>query len=345
MRGLLGVDAAGADNSTNVTLAGQNYLSLTGQQITAGAIDLSGTNVTGALAAARFPALTGDITTTAGSLTTAIAAGVVNFSDINYTNTLASNPALGANQTFFGSTGILFEGTTADAFEGLLVGSVTASDKTWTLPDVTGTIALTTSAMTGTFDGNNFGGGAIGVGDLLYGSAAGTIAERAIGTAGQVLQVNGGLPTWVATSSLGIASGVTFSNSAQLAALLSDETGTGNVVFSASPTLTGTLTAAATNLSSTLSLTGSAANIALGSNWLSGDGGDEGISVDGSGNVGIGTSTPNERLSVDGNIALSAGADRSIVLASSSGLIADTLLIKGGSNTTGDGGSFTLRGW
>jgi len=27
---------------------------------------------------------------------------VVNFGDINFTNTLASNPALGANQTYFG---------------------------------------------------------------------------------------------------------------------------------------------------------------------------------------------------------------------------------------------------
>ena len=61
------------NNTGDVTLAGQNYLSIIGQAITANAIDLSGTNVTGALAAARFPALTGDITTTAGSLATALA--------------------------------------------------------------------------------------------------------------------------------------------------------------------------------------------------------------------------------------------------------------------------------
>jgi hypothetical protein len=105
----LGFEAAGVDNSTDVTLTGENYLTINGsQQITANAVNLSGTNVTGTLAAARFPALTGDITTTAGSLTTAIAAGVINFGDINYTNTLASN-TLGANQTYFGSTGLLFE--------------------------------------------------------------------------------------------------------------------------------------------------------------------------------------------------------------------------------------------
>jgi hypothetical protein len=44
-------------------------------------------------------------------------------------------------------------------------------------------------------------------GDLLYASGADTLASRAIGTTGQVLQVVSGLPTWVATSSLGISGG------------------------------------------------------------------------------------------------------------------------------------------
>lgn len=45
----LGVDAAGTDNSTNVTLAGSlDYLTLSGQQITLNSIDLT-TDVTGAL--------------------------------------------------------------------------------------------------------------------------------------------------------------------------------------------------------------------------------------------------------------------------------------------------------
>jgi hypothetical protein len=37
----LGVDAAGTDNSTNVTLAGGSYLSISGQEITAGQVDIS----------------------------------------------------------------------------------------------------------------------------------------------------------------------------------------------------------------------------------------------------------------------------------------------------------------
>jgi len=47
-RTVLGVDAAGTDNSTDVTLVGRDYLSLSGQQITANDIDLTD-DVTGTL--------------------------------------------------------------------------------------------------------------------------------------------------------------------------------------------------------------------------------------------------------------------------------------------------------
>lgn len=72
-----GTLALTSDLHSAVTLAGENYLSLSGQQITAAAVNLSGTNVTGTLAAARFPALTGDVTTSAGSLATTIANSAV----------------------------------------------------------------------------------------------------------------------------------------------------------------------------------------------------------------------------------------------------------------------------
>ena len=60
--------------SAGVTLdgAGENYLTLIGQTLKANPINLAGTNATGILAAGRFPALTGDITTTAGSLATTL---------------------------------------------------------------------------------------------------------------------------------------------------------------------------------------------------------------------------------------------------------------------------------
>jgi hypothetical protein len=147
--------------------------------------------------------------TTCSVDTSAITSGMllddtIDFADISYANTLAANPALGASETFFASTGIIFEGATPDGFETLLIAADPTADRTLTLPNTTGTIAITSSAMTGTFDGNNFASGAITTGDLLYGSGAGSISNLTIGTTGQILQVSGGVPTWTATSSLGI---------------------------------------------------------------------------------------------------------------------------------------------
>nr|MBP9843175.1 hypothetical protein [Candidatus Paceibacterota bacterium] len=108
----------------------------------------------------------------------------------------------------------------------------------------------------------------------------------------------------VATSSLGLSA--SFSNSAQLAALLSDETGHSFgalAVFSISPVITGTADFVAGDFSSTLTMSGSAANIALGSNYLSGDGGDEGIYVDATGRIGIGTTTPYRNFELHGPTA------------------------------------------
>jgi hypothetical protein len=75
-------------NSGDVTLAGENYLSIASQVITANAVNLSGTNATGTLAAGRFPALTGDITTSAGALATTLAtvnSNVGSFTNANIT--------------------------------------------------------------------------------------------------------------------------------------------------------------------------------------------------------------------------------------------------------------------
>ncbi|MBP6924337.1 MAG: tail fiber domain-containing protein, partial [Candidatus Pacebacteria bacterium] len=133
-----------------------------------------------------------------------------------------------------------------------------------------------------------------------------------LGTNGMVLLSTGTGVDWVATSSLGITGGggLTTSDidtSSELAAILGDETGTaGAVVFSTSPTFTGTVNAAAATLSSTLTLSGSAANIALGSNYLSGDGGDEGIYVDATGRIGIGTTTPYRALELHSAVSGSA---------------------------------------
>ncbi len=64
------------------------------------------------------------------------------------------------------------------------------------------------------------------------------------------------------------------------------------------------------SMSGNLTFTGTTANIALGSNWLSGDGDDEGIFVDGSGNVGIGTASPGARLDISAGTNLNLGIEQ-----------------------------------
>ncbi|MEL7248080.1 MAG: hypothetical protein AAFO03_06665, partial [Bacteroidota bacterium] len=46
-------------------------------------------------------------------------------------------------------------------------------------------------------------------------------------------------------------------------------------------------------------------NLRLSGNWLSNDGGNEGINIDNSGNVGIGTNQPSAKLDIDGELILS----------------------------------------
>lgn len=179
--------------------------------------------------------------------------------------TLAGNPALASGDVFLGDNGLIFEGTTADTLEGLLTSAdITSTDKTWTLPNTTGTIALTSSAMTGTFDGNNFT--AVAQGDILYGSAAGTVSNLAKdtnatrylsntgtsnnpawaqinlsnGVTGTLPAGNGG--TGITSLGAGIATWLGTPSSANLAAALTGETGSGAVMFGTSPTITTSFT-------------------------------------------------------------------------------------------------------
>jgi len=75
----------GGSNTGDVTLAGQGYLTLgtgaAGQQITAGLINVN-TQITGILAASAFPALSGDVSTSAGLLATTITANAINTAKI-----------------------------------------------------------------------------------------------------------------------------------------------------------------------------------------------------------------------------------------------------------------------
>ena len=87
-----------------------------------------------------------------------------------------------------GSTGLFFEGATADGFETLLTVVDPTADRTITFPDTTGTVALLTQVINNTLTTTT--------GDIIYASGASTPARLGIGTEGQVLKVTSGVPAW-----------------------------------------------------------------------------------------------------------------------------------------------------
>lgn len=90
---------------------------------------------------------------------------------------------------------------------------------------------------------------------------------------------------------------------------------TGNIdattsTVTAATVLAGTANAQTVNVSGTLTMTGSVANVALGSNYLSGDGGDEGVYVTSNGTVLIGNTTAGGL----GKFELYGGSDANLVV-------------------------------
>lgn len=176
-RTALGVDAAGTDNSTNVTLVttSHDYLSLSGQAITLGtiqnndlanssitidgsAISLGGSVSTLQLGTTSTTALAGDTAVddvSIANLKTRLAGGfgsnAVQIGDSSDTVTIPGNLVVTGTQTISNETvqvvennTILFEGATADNFETKLTVEDPTADNVITLPDATGTVALTT---------------------------------------------------------------------------------------------------------------------------------------------------------------------------------------------------------
>jgi len=172
-------DPAGTDNSTDVTLAGSlDYITISGQVITRNAIDLT-TDVTGALpignggtgqttAAAAANALLN--TSQGGSLTIGDGSDeIVIPGDLTVTGTTTTNNV----EVVSTSNGVIFEGNAADANELTLLAGTLTADRTVTLPDATGTVALTSDlhdavTVTGSYDYITLSGQQITVGQVDY---------------------------------------------------------------------------------------------------------------------------------------------------------------------------------
>lgn len=69
---------------------------------------------------------------------------------IDYTLTLASNPALPASRCAFAATGIICEGSTVDANETLFTVTDPTADRTINFPNLSGTVVFDTSQNAGT---------------------------------------------------------------------------------------------------------------------------------------------------------------------------------------------------
>ena len=154
-------DAAGTDNSTDVTLetTSHNYLSISGQEITLGAIQLgsTGQDITGTLPIDHGG--TGQTTAAAAAdaLLNVSQGGALAIGDSSDTITIAGNLTVTGDTTYKNETiqivtdnTISFEGSTADAHETHLTASDATADRTITLPDATGTVALTSDISNST---------------------------------------------------------------------------------------------------------------------------------------------------------------------------------------------------
>jgi len=138
-RTTLGVDAAGTDNSVNVTIIGQDYLTLAGQAITARLIDLDNLSATGTPSSSTF--LRGDNTWAApaagapGGATTQVQfndagtfGGDAGLTYNKTTNVVSINsggitvPGVGASSEHFGA------GATAAGSNGTALGTNAAAD-------------------------------------------------------------------------------------------------------------------------------------------------------------------------------------------------------------------------
>lgn len=174
---------------------------------------------------------------------------------------------------------IVFEGATDNGFETTLtVTDPATADRTITLPDATGTVALTTtsvaSAVAGTGISVSGATGAVTITNIgvqtfngLTGAVTGLTSGGPLGTPSSGTLTNcTSLPVATGISGLcgGIATFLAQPTSANLITAMSDETGTGLLVFGTNPVLTTPNLGTPTTLVGT-NITGTATGFTVGS--------------------------------------------------------------------------------
>lgn len=298
-------------NSGDVTLAGApNYITIAGQTLTLLQIDLSGSNVTGTLAAARFGVLTGDVTTAGGSYATTIANSAVTLAKMANmaTSSLIYRKTAGAGAPEVNSLATLktdlgLTGTNSGDQTITLTSDVTGSG--------TGSFATTIVANAVTTSKIN--------------NAAVTLAKIANAGANSVLVGSGAAGTGTAYSEIALGSGLAMTGTTLSA------TGTGGTVTSVDVAIGGMTSSGAITTSGTITMTG-ALNVNRG--------GTGAATLASNGMLyGNGTSALNV-------LAVNATATNKFLTQSSSAAPAWAALVSGdipnnGANTTGNAATLT----
>ena len=169
-------------------------------------------------------------------------AGSINIGSFASNLTLSGDLTINGTTTTVNSTTInvtnafVFEGATADNFETTLTVTDPTADRTITLPDSTGTVALTTDLSSyvplSTFDTK---------GDLLIASADNTVAKLAVGTNGYILTANSSATNGVEWAAAPVSYSAPTIGSTSIASGATVTTIAGLTL--SSPSITGSLTA------------------------------------------------------------------------------------------------------
>jgi hypothetical protein len=154
IRSLIGVDASGTDNSTNVSLANTNYLSISGQEITGGTIPISSGGTGATTAAAARTALGVD------------ASGTDNSTNVSLANT-----------NYLSINGQEITGGTIPISSGGTGATTAAAARTALGVDASGTDNSTNVSLAGSLDYLTLSGQAITLGSITNDDLAGSIAD------------------------------------------------------------------------------------------------------------------------------------------------------------------------